>query len=107
MIVTIVVTEYISVDGVVEAMELAHMHYRKGRTYEDYIGKAGLRRLGVGRGEEVYPVEDLAAIAVVIVTPEVGVSTPRAFAHWDALAESAGDLRSAGQPGRLSPRGPC
>jgi 4-diphosphocytidyl-2-C-methyl-D-erythritol kinase len=54
--------------------------------------------LGVGRGEEVYPVEDLAAIAVVIVTPEVGVSTPRAFAHWDALAESAGDLRSAGQP---------
>jgi polyphosphate glucokinase len=27
-------------------MELAHMHYRKGRTYEDYLGLRGLRRLG-------------------------------------------------------------
>jgi len=34
------------VDGVLEPMELAHLPYRKGRTYEDYAGKAGLRRLG-------------------------------------------------------------
>jgi polyphosphate glucokinase len=34
------------VDGVVEAMELAHMHYRKGRTYEDDVGDRGRRRLG-------------------------------------------------------------
>jgi polyphosphate glucokinase len=34
------------VDGVVEAMELAHMVYKKGRTYEDYIGDRGRRRLG-------------------------------------------------------------
>ncbi len=27
-------------------MELAHLPYRKGRTYEDYIGEAGLKRLG-------------------------------------------------------------
>ena len=40
--------------------------------------------LGVGRGEQVYPVEDLPAIACVVVTPEVGVSTPKAFAAWDA-----------------------
>jgi 4-diphosphocytidyl-2-C-methyl-D-erythritol kinase len=44
--------------------------------------------LGVGRGEEVYPVQDLASIPMVIVTPEVGVSTPRAFADWDALVEA-------------------
>ena len=43
--------------------------------------------LGVGRGEEVYPLPDLPAMAMVIVTPEVGVSTPRAFADWDALAQ--------------------
>ena len=39
--------------------------------------------LGVGRGEQVYPLADLAAIPLVVVTPEVGVSTPRAFAEWD------------------------
>ncbi len=39
--------------------------------------------LGVGRGEQVYPLEDLPAVSCVIVTPEVGVSTPKAFAEWD------------------------
>jgi len=34
------------VDGVLESMELAHLPYRKGRTFEDYIGLAGLNRLG-------------------------------------------------------------
>ena len=40
--------------------------------------------LGVGRGEEVYPLPDLPAQHVVVVTPPVGVSTPKAFAQWDA-----------------------
>src|SRR5271163_2429049 len=44
--------------------------------------------LGVGRGEQVYPLEDLPATACVVVTPGVGVSTPRAFAEWDRLASS-------------------
>jgi polyphosphate glucokinase len=34
------------VDGVVVPMELAHLPYKKGRTYEEYVGKAGLRRSG-------------------------------------------------------------
>jgi polyphosphate glucokinase len=34
------------VDGVLEPMELAHLPYKKGRTYEDYVGKRGLHRLG-------------------------------------------------------------
>ena len=33
--------------------------------------------LGVGRGEEVYPLPDLADVPMVIVTPEIGVSTPK------------------------------
>ena len=33
-------------DGVLEPMELAHLPYKKGRTYEDYVGKKGLKRLG-------------------------------------------------------------
>jgi 4-diphosphocytidyl-2-C-methyl-D-erythritol kinase len=39
--------------------------------------------LGVGRGERVYPLPDFASTACVVVTPEIGVSTPKAFAEWD------------------------
>src|SRR5438105_3954548 len=42
--------------------------------------------LGVGRGEEVYPAPDLPSIACVIAMPDIGVSTPEAFAAWDRLA---------------------
>ncbi len=34
------------VDGVLEPMELAHLPYRKGKTYEDYLGLRGIERLG-------------------------------------------------------------
>jgi len=34
------------VDGVLEPMEIAHLPYKKGRTYEDYLGIRGLKRLG-------------------------------------------------------------
>ncbi len=52
--------------------------------------------LGVGRGEEVYPLPDLPALPLVVVMPEVGVSTPHAFADWDALAhrDKTSELRS-------------
>ncbi|MGE3151370.1 MAG: ROK family protein [Nitrospiraceae bacterium] len=32
--------------GVLVPMELAHLRYRKGRTYEDYVGLRGLKRYG-------------------------------------------------------------
>lgn len=34
------------VDGSVQAMELAHLPWKKRKSYEDYLGKAGLRRDG-------------------------------------------------------------
>jgi polyphosphate glucokinase len=34
------------VNGVLEPMELAHLRYRKGKTYEDYLGLRGIERLG-------------------------------------------------------------
>jgi len=37
------------VDGSLEPMELAHLPYKKGRTYEDYVGLRGLERLGKKR----------------------------------------------------------
>jgi 4-diphosphocytidyl-2-C-methyl-D-erythritol kinase len=41
--------------------------------------------LGVGRGEEVFPLPDLPPMHVVVVTPPIGVSTPGAFRRWDDL----------------------
>ena len=55
--------------------------------------------LGVGRGEEVFPLPDLPSIPMVVVTPEVGVSTPKAFAAWDELhpnTPKAGARQSSG-----------
>ncbi len=43
--------------------------------------------LGVGRGEEVYPLPDLPAAPCVVATPQIGVSTPKAFADWDEMDE--------------------
>jgi 4-diphosphocytidyl-2-C-methyl-D-erythritol kinase len=51
----------------------------------------------VGRGEEVYPLADLPSLPMIVVMPEVGVSTAQAFADWDGLVqrENAAELRSA------------
>jgi polyphosphate glucokinase len=35
------------IDGVIEPMELAHLRYKKKKSYEDYLGSRGLRRLGL------------------------------------------------------------
>jgi 4-diphosphocytidyl-2-C-methyl-D-erythritol kinase len=50
--------------------------------------------LGLGRGEQVYPMPDLcggeAPVEVVLALPGVGVSTPQAFRDWDAMAAADG-----------------
>lgn len=40
------------VDGVLEPMELAHLPYKNGRTYEDYVGIRGLKRRGKRKWRE-------------------------------------------------------
>jgi polyphosphate glucokinase len=39
------------VDGVVASMELAHLPYKKGKTFEDYVGDAGRRSRGPKKWE--------------------------------------------------------
>lgn len=39
--------------------------------------------LGMGRGEEVYPLPELPPTTCVLATPGIPVSTPQAFAGWD------------------------
>jgi polyphosphate glucokinase len=58
------------VDGVLEPMELAHLPYKKGRTYEDYVGLRGLEKLGRKRWRKV--VEDVVAqLAAVLEADSV------------------------------------
>jgi predicted NBD/HSP70 family sugar kinase len=40
------------VDGVLQPMELAHLPFKKGRTYEDYLGRRGLEKLGKKKWEK-------------------------------------------------------
>jgi 4-diphosphocytidyl-2-C-methyl-D-erythritol kinase len=49
--------------------------------------------LGVSRGEQVYPLPDLPPVACVVVTPEISISTPKAFADWDLMVSGRGGRR--------------
>ena len=57
--------------------------------------------LGIGRGEEVYPLQDLPPLHLVVVTPSIGVSTPAAFARWDELMAREPELTGAGATGTI------
>ncbi len=61
--------------------------------------------LGVGRGEEVYPLQDLPTMHLVVVTPALGVSTPAAFARWDELAAREPELTGTGAAGTINKLG--
>ncbi len=46
--------------------------------------------MGIGRGEQVFPLPDLPELDLVICTPPIGVSTPAAFKAWDNLFQTGG-----------------
>ena len=55
--------------------------------------------LGVDRGQEVYALQDLPTMHLAVVTPPVGVSTPKAFARWDEVEWPNGAEQPAGTEG--------
>jgi polyphosphate glucokinase len=55
------------VDGIVEPMELGHLRYKKA-TYEDYLGRAGLKRLGKKRWRHY--VEDVVERLIAVLEPD-------------------------------------
>jgi hypothetical protein len=53
------------VDGILEPMELAHLPYKNGRTYEQYVGAAGLKRSGRKRwSRHVFDVTERLKVAL-------------------------------------------
>src|SRR5215831_17783378 len=55
------------VDGIVEPMELGHLPYRR-RTFEDYLGVSGRKRLGQKKWEQA--VRDAIARLIAALEPE-------------------------------------
>jgi polyphosphate glucokinase len=55
------------VDGIVEPMELGHLPYKK-RTFEDYVGVAGRKRLGQKKWERA--VRDVIARLIAALEPQ-------------------------------------
>jgi polyphosphate glucokinase len=56
------------VDGVLEPMELGHLPYRKGKTFEDFVGAAGLKRHGKIKWKR--SVDDVAKRLIAALEPE-------------------------------------
>jgi polyphosphate glucokinase len=57
------------VDGIVEPLELGHLPYRK-RTYEDYVGVRGLKRLGEKKWQK-YVADVITRLAAALEPDEV------------------------------------
>ncbi len=55
--------------------------------------------LGVGRGEEVYPLPDFPVTPCVVAVPDIAVSTPTAFSEWDRLCGADTALSERGSRG--------
>ncbi len=54
-------------DGLGHPLELAHLPYRKGRTFEDYLGKRGRKRLGKKKWRRrVFDVAERLRAAVLV-----------------------------------------
>jgi len=51
--------------------------------------------LGTDRGQKVQPLPDIEPTWCVVATPEIAVSTPQAFADWDALCAAGGLTQEA------------
>jgi 4-diphosphocytidyl-2-C-methyl-D-erythritol kinase len=58
--------------------------------------------LGSGRGEEIYPLENLPVFDCVVATPAIGISTPAAFADWDEKCAAEAKLTGSAPSDRMN-----
>jgi polyphosphate glucokinase len=83
------------IEKVVAPLELAHLPYRKGRTYEDYLGVRGLERFGKQRWRAaVAEVVELFRAALVVDYVVLGVGNVKKLTDLPAGAR-LGNNRNA------------
>jgi polyphosphate glucokinase len=75
------------VEGVLEPMELGHLPYREGRTFEDEVGQRGLDRLGEARWKKA--VEDVVGRLRAALLPDYVVLGGGNVRLLDELPEGA------------------
>jgi polyphosphate glucokinase len=103
------------VDGVIEPMELGHMPYRNGRTYEDFVGERGRLRLGTKKWRKVVRdvVDQLSKVLEVDYVVLGGGNSKRlkSLLENERLGDNnnafAGGLRlweTSGHPLRIEPK---
>ena len=83
------------IDGQLEPMELAHLPYKKGKTYEQFVGEAALRRLGRKKWQK--EVLDVTRLLTAALEPEyivMGGGNVRKLRVLPPLTER-GDNRNA------------
>lgn len=83
------------IDRVIAPLELAHLPYKKERTFEDYLGQRGLDR--IGRKKWQAAVEDVTARLKAALVADYVVLGGGNVRHLDALPPGArkGDNRHA------------
>lgn len=73
------------IDDMLEPMELGHLPYKKGRTYEDYVGQRGLKRLGKKRWRKhVLDVVERLKAAFEVDDVVVGGGNAKLVESWPA-----------------------
>ena len=89
------------IDGALEPMELAHLPYKNGKTYEHYVGQRGLLRLGKRRWRtEVSKVVTQLAAAFGAEYVVLGGGNARHLSRLPRIAR-LGDNANAFRGGRL------
>lgn len=92
-------------DGTVEPLEIGHMPYKRGRTFEDYIGESGRQRLGKKKWRKA--VAEVVAQLKEVLEVDYVVLGGGNVAHLKELPEHArlGDNLNAFKGGLLLWRG--
>lgn len=80
--------------------DLSHLAAKLGSDVPFFL--QGGTALGAGRGEELYPVDDMHRMGVIIIKPSFGVPTADAYGWLDADRASGADSQAdpAGHPRR-------
>jgi polyphosphate glucokinase len=83
------------VDGVLEPMELGHLPYRKDRTYEDYLGERGLKRLGLKKWRKhVFEVAARLKAAFEVDDVVVGGGNATLIEKWPPGVRAGANVRA-------------